>query len=616
MGRIRILPEVVSNKIAAGEVVERPASVVKELVENALDAGSDRIRIEVEKGGRSLIRVSDNGCGMSRDDALLSLERYATSKIASDEDLFAIRTLGFRGEALPSIAAVSRFTLLTREAEAAVGTRIQVDGGTLRDVRDTGAPAGTMIGVRRLFFNTPARRKFLKTVNTEMGHIADTVSRMALVRPGTRFTLVHNGRTVKDWPAAADDGGRRVADVLGGDVRPHLLPVAGRNAAASLAGWVCTSRVSRATARGIFVFVNGRFVYDRSVQHALSEGFRGRLMKGQYPVAVLFITVPFEEVDVNVHPAKHQVRFARQRDIHELVARTVAETLSRAERPRFVPAGNVQVAATARPQVGESRPAFDHRPVEREGPQPEKPAPTPDFQPAGSVVEAETQPPASPASGGRQEALWPRGFFSELRVIGQFQDTYILCEAPGLLVLIDQHAAHERIYYEELRDRAGSRKPASQLLALPEKIELDHTEAALLQPLLPELARAGLEIEPFGGTTFVIRAVPQLLSGVDIRLLLLEVVEKMAAEGAVPQPGRLADDCLKVMACHGAIRANQRLAPAQIEALLRRLDRCRDPAHCPHGRPTFISRPLKDIEKAFGRIKKPQKNLDNGQLGH
>ncbi len=615
MGRIRILPEVVSNKIAAGEVVERPASVVKELVENALDAGSDRIRIEVEKGGRSLIRVADNGCGMSRDDALLSLERYATSKIAGDGDLFAIRTLGFRGEALPSIASVSQFTLLTREAEAAVGTRIQVDGGTLRDVRDTGAPAGTMISVRRLFFNTPARRKFLKTVNTEMGHIADTVGRMALARPRVRFTLVHNGRTVKDWPAA-DDGARRVAAVLGGDVRPHLVPVAGRAASASLTGWICTSRVSRATSRGIFVFVNGRFVYDRSVQHALAEGFRGRLMKGQFPVAVLFIEVPFDQVDVNVHPAKHQVRFARQRDIHELVARAVTDALTRAERPRFVSPSASSPPPAGAPRVADPEPVYGRdggeggaRETQRRQPPDGLEPPQRGFgQPPGEAdpqpapVRIPTQAAASGPAG--QADLWPRGFFSELHVIGQFQDTYILCEAPGQLVLIDQHAAHERIYYEDLRGRAGRGRPAAQLLALPEKVELDHTEAALLQPLLPELSRAGLDIEPFGGTTFVIRAVPQPLAGVDLAPVLREMAEKMAAEGAVPEPASLVDDCLKVMACHGAIRANQRLAPAQIEALLRRLDRCRDPAHCPHGRPTYISRPLREIEKAFGRLKK------------
>jgi len=602
VGRIRILPEVVSNKIAAGEVVERPASVVKELVENALDAGSDRIRIEVEKGGRSLIRVADNGSGMSRDDALLALERYATSKISNDEDLFAIRTLGFRGEALPSIASVSRFTLLTREAGAAAGTRIQVDGGTLRDVREAGAPVGTMISVRQLFFNTPARRKFLKTVNTEMGHIADAVSRMALARPQPRFTLVHNGRTVRDLPSA-DDGARRVADVLGGEVRSFLVPVSGRSAAGSLAGWVCTSRVSRATARGIHVFVNGRFVYDRSVQHALAEGFRGRLMKGQYPVAVLFITVPFEQVDVNVHPAKHQVRFARQRDVHALVARAVAEALDRAERPRFAPVAAVSVSGGVSTEVVESRPVFGGRPVGRDGSEPEKQLPPSGFRQSAPGPLRDAASPAPPDGHRGQAGLWPRQFFSDLRVIGQFQDTYILCEAPGQLVLIDQHAAHERIYYEELRDQAGSSRPAVQLLALPEKIELDHTEAVLLQALLPELARAGLEIEPFGGTAFVIRAVPQLLAGADLRPLLLEMVEKMAAEGAAPQPGRLADDCFKVMACHGAIRANQRLAPAQIAALLERLDSCRDPAHCPHGRPTFVTRPLKDIEKDFGRIK-------------
>jgi len=603
MSRIRILPEVVSNKIAAGEVVERPASVVKELVENALDAGSDRIRVEVEKGGRNLIRVSDNGSGMRRDDALLALERYATSKIFSDADLFAIRTLGFRGEALPSIASVSRFSLLTREKQSPVGTRIEVEGGTLRDVREAGAPRGTMISVRQLFFNTPARRKFLKTVSTEMGHIADALISMALAWPQTRFTLVHNGRTVKDWPSASD-AALRVADVLGSDVRPFLLPVDGRWEPAALSGWVCASRVSRATTRGIYVFVNGRFVRDRAVQHGLLEGFRGRLMKGQYPVAVLFITVPFDQVDVNVHPAKHQVRFSRQRDIHDLVARTVTDALGRSERPEFAPAGALSAPSGPPPVIAESRQLYDRPPQDTSGGDPKRPvlAATPPTSGAEAGRDAASR--GSAVIGAAQEALWPQRRFSDLRVIGQFHDTYVLCEAPGQLVLIDQHAAHERIYYEELKARADGRPPPTQLLALPEKIELGHTEAALLNQLLPQLGRAGIQIEPFGGTAFVVRAVPQLLTGADLRPLLLEMVEKMAAEGAVPQPDRLADDCLKLMACHGAIRANQRLAPAQIEALLRRLDSCRDPSHCPHGRPTWISRSKKEIEKTFGRIKK------------
>ena len=298
MANIRILPETLSNKIAAGEVVERPASVVKELVENAIDADSSRILVEIEQGGRKRIRVADNGHGMSRDDALLSLERYATSKILREPDLFSIRTLGFRGEALPSIASVSRFTLITRQADADVGTRIEMAGGRINKVSDVGAPAGTMITVAGLFYNTPARRKFLKSITTEMGHIADTIASMALCRPTVQFRLLHNTRSVKSWAPAADPADR-VADVLGRGIRSDLYPVRQSTDDVQVSGWVAAARLSRSTSRGVYLFVNGRWVKDRVIQHALFAGYRGRLMKGRYPVAVLFLRLPFNQVDFN-----------------------------------------------------------------------------------------------------------------------------------------------------------------------------------------------------------------------------------------------------------------------------------------------------------------------------
>ena len=318
MSNIRILPENLSNKIAAGEVVERPASVVKELLENALDAGSTRIIIDVEKGGQSLIQVSDNGTGMNHADALLAIERYATSKISSDDDLFAIRTLGFRGEALPSIASVSRFQLITRDKSSDAGTEIVVEGGKVKSVSEVGAPVGTMIAVRQLFFNTPARKKFLKTVGTEMGHIADTVARMALDRPGVQFRLSHNNKTVKSWPPVSEHLAR-VADVLGKDSRPDLHAIEFSRNGLLISGWICSPRVTRRTSRGLYIFVNGRFVRDRTVQHGIFKGFAQRLVKGQFPVAVVFIKIPFDQVDVNVHPAKNEVRFVKPQAVHEAV---------------------------------------------------------------------------------------------------------------------------------------------------------------------------------------------------------------------------------------------------------------------------------------------------------
>ncbi|MBW1752851.1 MAG: DNA mismatch repair endonuclease MutL, partial [Deltaproteobacteria bacterium] len=335
MSKIKILPEVLSNKIAAGEVVERPASVVKELVENALDAGSSRIIIEIEKGGRSLIRVSDNGSGMNRDDALLAIERYATSKIFKDRDLFAISTLGFRGEALPSIASVSRFTLVTKDESSAVGTEIVVQGGTVKKVSDVGAPTGTMVTVGQLFFNTPARRKFLKTVNTEMGHIADAVAAFALGRPRVQFRLVHNGKVLKSWPTASDPVDR-VVDVLGKSIENDLHSLKFDDNAVTVTGWTASPRVARSTSRGIYIFVNGRLVRDRVIRHALFEGYGKRLMKGQFPMAVIFIKVPYDQVDVNVHPAKHEVRFAQQKRVHDAVAGAVAETLRYGDRSAWI----------------------------------------------------------------------------------------------------------------------------------------------------------------------------------------------------------------------------------------------------------------------------------------
>jgi DNA mismatch repair protein MutL len=358
MSKIRILPEILSNKIAAGEVVERPASVVKELVENAIDAGSTRIIVEIEQGGRKLIRVSDNGQGMGRDDALLCLERYATSKIAKDPDLFAIRTLGFRGEALPSIASVSRFSLVTRETNADVGTQIDVSGGRINKVSDVGAPVGTMITVGSLFFNTPARRKFLKSTNTEMGHIADTIASMALCRPTVQFRLSHNQRIVKNW-APASEPTDRVADVLGAAIKKQLFTVGRTTEDVEISGWVAAPRLNRSTNRGIYLFVNGRWVKDRVIQHALFAGYRGRLMKGQYPVAVLFLTVPVDQVDVNVHPTKHEIRFVRQKIVHDTVQDAVADGLRQSDPTRWTTTGS-GVPEPVRPPAMVSEPHADY----------------------------------------------------------------------------------------------------------------------------------------------------------------------------------------------------------------------------------------------------------------
>ena len=597
MSQIKILPEILSNKIAAGEVVERPSSVVKELVENALDANSTRIIIEVEKGGRSLIRVSDNGSGMNRDDALLAPERYATSKIYKDKDLFAINTLGFRGEALPSIAAVSKFCLVTRDRTSQAGTEVVVEGGTIKKVSQVGAPLGTMVTVKRLFFNMPARRKFLKTVNTEMGHIADAILSMALGRPDVQFRLIHNGKIVKNWSATSDPAGR-VADVLGKSIKNDLNRIEFTSDFLTVTGWISSPRITRSTSRGIYVYVNDRFVRNRVVQHALFKGYGSRLMKGQFPVAVLFIKVPFDRVDVNVHPTKHEVRFEEQNKVHDAVTGVVADTLRLIDQPQWA-TEKLSKSRSSIEQPGISEPLTDFNISAKAG------SPLHSYQhPVPS-----TQHPVSPRKRdfhftptSIQTELWARKKFSDLSIIGQFHDTYILCESADGLVLIDQHAAHERILFEQLKNRSSTLSKASQKLLIPETIDLGYREAEILEKLIPDLNELGLEIEPFGGNTFVVKSVPALLENKEVRPLVIEIVEKMAQTGFTTGMEKAIDQCLILMACHGAIRANRRLSDKEIKGLLDQLDRCEHPSNCPHGRPTWISWSIKDLEKSFGRI--------------
>ena len=610
MSQIKILPEILSNKIAAGEVVERPASVVKELLENALDAGSTRIIVEVEKGGRSLIRVADNGTGMRRDDALLALERYATSKIYKDQDLFNIHTLGFRGEALPSIAAVSKFTLVTRDKSSAAGTEIQVEGGKIRKVLEVGAPPGTMITAKRLFYNTPARRKFLKTTNTEMGHVADTVSNMALVRPGVQFKLLHNSKPTKDWPAVSDPKDR-VVDYFGRESSARLHPIAYKAAGLTIGGWISSPRFTRRTSRGIHVYVNNRFVRDKVIQHALFEGYAQRLVKGQYPLAVLFITVPFDRVDVNVHPTKSEVRFAEHRKVHDSVQWIVAETLSRIDQPQWAQGYRSeyrQIVQTARvsermdsdskvqgsgsrvqgSKYGVQGSGFNVQSLENIA--------------QSSKLEAERRAKdQGPGTQDGQTPLWQKRRFGDLRVLGQIHNTYILCEFDTGLILIDQHAAHERVLYEQLKRRSNDLAGASQKLLVPETLELGYREAGIVEKLIEDFNQLGLEVEPFGGNTFVVKSVPVLLSGREITPLLMEIVEKLAAIGFSRGLGQSLDACLQIMACHGAIRANQALSGEQIKALLAQMDQCENPSHCAHGRPTWIQWTLGSLEKSFKR---------------
>lgn len=575
MSKIKILPEILSNKIAAGEVVERPSSVVKELVENALDAASTRITIEVENGGRSLIRVADNGIGMGHDDALLSLERYATSKIYKDQDLFSINTLGFRGEAIPSIAAVSKFTLTTNDGTAHTGTEIVLEGGKIKRVSEVGAPKGTMVTIKQLFFNMPARKKFLKTTGTEMGHITDVVAGVTLAWPGTYFKLLHNGKVVNRWSIKSDPM-ERVVDVLGKTIKNDLHRIRLNIDDLSIAGWVSSPRTTRSTSRGIYVYVNGRNVRDRIIQHALFEGYAGRLQKGQFPLAVLLLNVPAEQVDVNVHPAKHEIRFAQQKRIHDAVADAVSKMLRSTDRPGWPThtAFSLKKHSVSEPVSHFPRTGIENKDSENKR------------------LEARK----------KQENLWGKKRFVDLRLIGQLHNTYILCESDEELIVIDQHAAHERILFERLKNRSLKFGKEAQKLLIPETIDLGYREADALEKMIPGLKTLQLEIEPFGGNTFVVKSIPALLANREIKPLVVEIAEKMAETGFAADIERAIDQSLILMACHGAIRANHPLSEKEINGLLDQLEKCDNPSHCPHGRPTWMNWSFRFFEKSFGRI--------------
>ncbi|VEN75196.1 DNA mismatch repair protein MutL [Candidatus Desulfarcum epimagneticum] len=626
MAGIRVLPEILSNKIAAGEVVERPASVVKELVENALDARSSRVDIAVENGGKSLIQVSDNGEGMGRDDAMLSIERYATGKIFTDDDLFSIQTLGFRGEALPSIASVSRFRLETRDEASETGTVLFMEGGRLKKVSEAGLPKGTRVSVRNLFYNTPARKKFLKTPQTEMGRVADTVAVISMARPQVRLTLSHNGRAVKNWPPVRDPADR-IIDVLGADLSGRLIRAESETPGdMSVSGWISTPDSARSAGTRIFMYINGRPARDPVMRKALLKGYEGRLMKGRFPVSVLFLTLPFDQVDVNVHPAKQEVKFADPRAVYETVAGAVSLALKGLDAP-FArrrpplpplpkplrggapsPAGVFETLsdyAGRTPSVSPGRPSPARRPSSPESRAAPRPQAEIKFREKPVTTPEETKrekPESRPPKKEEQAPLWEKKRFSDMRIIGRLKNAYILCESPEGLAIIDPHAAHERVIFEKLKKSMAENRPDVQNLLIPETIETGYREAGLLKEMIPDLAAMGFEVEPFGGNTFAVKSVPAMAVNRDIKRLIADMIEKMAEIGFAPGVEKALDECMAVIACHSAVRSGRRLPMEEMKNLLKEMDECDHPSHCPHGRPSWIQWPVKTIEKSFKRI--------------
>ncbi|MGC4115521.1 MAG: DNA mismatch repair endonuclease MutL [Myxococcales bacterium] len=604
MGKIQVLSDHLINQIAAGEVVERPASVVKELCENSLDAEAKAIKVELLDGGLRKILVADDGIGMTGEDAQACLGRHATSKLVDAEGLKKIATMGFRGEAVPAIASVSRFTLTTRERTAEAATKVVVEGGKIDRVEEIGAPAGTSVLVEDLFFNTPARRKFLKRAETEAGHASEAVIRLALARHDVGFTLVSGGKQSFSAPAAPKDPKERIAAALGSDVFPHLVEVDHRLNAMRVTGFVASPDYTLSTARGIYTFVNGRYVRDRGLIAAIQRAFSDAMMPGRQPAAVLYLEMPFEDVDVNVHPQKLEVRFADSRSTFDVIFHAVQLALRRSPwltQGAQARAEQAQAGGEPSPALGLAAGTAEHAGGYGPMARPIVPTSLPmrfGGVPVAAIAESWQYQPG-PA---RADDIPPAGFFHNLRVIGQFARTYLVCEAPGpQLVVIDQHAAHERLRFHQLREAFRARKPQLQSFLFPATVEMPLAEARVLADHLDEVKQVGFDCEPFGGTTFALKSVPAPLVGCDYRQLLTD----LASELMQVEKGRAfesaMEEVLATMACHSAVRAHQSLSTEEARALLDALDAIDFNTRCPHGRPVAAQMPLAKLEKRVER---------------
>jgi DNA mismatch repair protein MutL len=673
MGRIKVLSDQVANQIAAGEVVERPASVVKELLENSLDAGATRIRLEVEGGGRKLIRIVDNGQGMGRDDALLAFERHATSKLRSSDDLLSLATLGFRGEALPSIASVARVTLETRTPEDAVGTQLEIAGGNLLRVEDAGLPAGTTIAVRDLFFNTPARRKFLRSEQTELGHVAALVTHYALAHPTKHFELHSATQALLMAPAVAN-AGERLFQIFGRETFESLIPVAAeidfsraglpepppwRRAEdweppepgfLRMSGFVSKPELQKLNRNSIYVFANGRLIRDRLVLHALTEAYRNIIPPTSFPVVLLFLEMPPQEIDVNVHPAKTEVRFRQGSFVHDFVRDSVRTALMQArpaasfftalhaaptaseslmvdvsplpgvEQAEFAPRGDLVAQSEGVIEPGDvaefgdsASPPMNDGAVHEWGTRTES-AGRLGFEGAGMAVgygdsanpliAQSARDEWGTQSGGEHgtEARPTLNSLASLRPLGQLRDSFILAVNEEGLWIIDQHVAHERVLFERILREREVEKVQRQRLLMPVLVELLPEQMVTFAEIAEELERNGFDAEPFGPRTLAIKAAPVGLEGKELERMLEEVLgvtEKTAqVENAELRRTRIAAS----IACHAAIKVNMPLEAAKIDWLLRELAKTEHPTSCPHGRPIALRYSLKEIQRAFQRI--------------
>ena len=679
MGRIHVLSETVANQIAAGEVVERPASVVKEMLENSLDAGASRIKISVEAGGKKLIQITDNGCGMVRDDAMLAFERHATSKIKNTEDLLSIATLGFRGEALPSIASVSRLRLETRAQEEAAGTVVEINGGKIARVEEAGLPLGTSITVRDLFFNTPARKKFLKAESTELSHIASLVTHYALAHPEKHFELHSAANAMLVAPPVAGYS-ERVYQVFGKETLDQLIAVASRQALERVGlpqpppwrrkeidedgepvvptnpgemrihGFVSKPEIQKLNRNSIFVFVNGRTIRDRLIQHALTEAYRNIIPPSVYPVVLLFLELPAGEVDVNVHPSKTEVRFRQQSVMHDFVRDSVRAALMKARPvPQFVAEMHAHATASTSLTPGAMAPGplttgalvpgaqiwepldsrlpdagFPHA----EGTEPDSrgaavgfalhaPVPPPisaRFQFEGGIaVEANAAVPVArgleaipdnscaPALDVNQEEP-TLASLSTLKPLGQIRNSFILAVNEDGLWIIDQHVAHERVLFERVLKERAAQKVGSQRLLMPIVLELSPAQQAAFSEISDELQFNGFEAEPFGARSLAVKVAPAGVDAGSVEHMLHELLDQFSREEQSLNLEKIRARIAASIACHAAIKVNMPLEQNKMEWLLVELAKTDHPMSCPHGRPVVLRYSVKDIQKAFKRI--------------
>ncbi len=594
-GKIVVLSETLTHRIAAGEVVERPASIVKELLENALDAGATEIAVELEKGGSQSIRITDNGEGIDREDVPLAFARYATSKIGVFEDIYRVRSFGFRGEALASIASISRMEMTTRRASSPVGTRAVVESGEMKELSDAGCPVGTSIHVSRIFEAVPVRRKFLKSDATEQGSCLDVITRLVLVKPGVKIGVSASGRLLLNIPAVKDPA-ERIALTLGQDFGRQLIPIAGERAGVKLTGFVSRPAFTRSNASQMYLYVNGRFVKDYLLNHAVMTAYRRLIEARRYPSVVLSLEVVPGDVDVNVHPAKMEVRFRDPRAVYALIAETLGSAIGAGIAPQAegsaAPAGGAQgYAARVEEALKRYRVPSGSGKLLFAGPvvtNRETPAPPP--QPR---TETRTEEPA-PAAGR---------LFAEMAYIGQVAGTYLVFADGEGMLLVDQHAAHERILFEKLKWQAAQTAASApgQRLLLPEVVSLPPGDYAFLRSSAPILEEAGIEVEPFGGDSVVVKTVPVFLSDREARQLIIDLLADCAeTDRGLPLVERR-EKIFTALACRGAVKANRGLTGQEVAGLCRDLDALPNAATCPHGRPLAVAISRFELEKMFKR---------------